>query len=93
MTSRSLLIAYVVVKTRHAGRGLEAAAHADEWAQAQEIRQDEVVDETRAERQQQQVGLKGRRFIIDLVMEAPLRFSRMAAGVAMSMKRFFSACS
>jgi len=29
------------------------------------------------ERQQQQVGLKGRRFIIDLVMEAPSRFSRM----------------
>jgi len=29
------------------------------------------------ERQQRQVGLKGRRFLIDLVMEAPLRFSRM----------------
>ena len=38
------------------------------------------------ERQQQQVGLQGRRFLIDLVMEAPLRFSRMvrdALGVAM----------
>ena len=29
------------------------------------------------ERQQRQVGLKGRRFLIDLVMEAPARFSRM----------------
>ncbi|WP_310460410.1 LacI family DNA-binding transcriptional regulator [Sphaerotilus sp.] len=29
------------------------------------------------ERQHQQVGLKGRRFLIDLVMEAPSRFSRM----------------
>lgn len=29
------------------------------------------------DRQQQQVGLKGRRFLIDLVMEAPSRFSRM----------------
>lgn len=29
------------------------------------------------ERQHQQVGLQGRRFIIDLVMEAPARFSRM----------------
>ncbi|MEY2875152.1 MAG: hypothetical protein RLZZ373_2523 [Pseudomonadota bacterium] len=29
------------------------------------------------ERQQRQVGLKGRRFLIDLVMEAPTRFSRM----------------
>lgn len=37
------------------------------------------VQQARAEleRQQQQVGLKGRRFLIDLVMEAPLRFSRM----------------
>ena len=37
-------------------------------------------------RQQQQVGLKGRRFMIDLVMEAPLRFTRIvrdALGVAM----------
>jgi LacI family transcriptional regulator len=31
-------------------------------------------------RQAQQVGLKGRRFLIDLVMEAPLRFSRMVRG-------------
>ncbi len=29
------------------------------------------------ERQHQQVGLQGRRFLIDLVMEAPSRFSRM----------------
>ena len=29
------------------------------------------------ERQHQQVGLKGKRFLIDLVMEAPVRFSRM----------------
>lgn len=38
------------------------------------------------ERQQQQVGLKGRRFMIDLVMEAPMRFTRIvrdALGVAM----------
>lgn len=38
------------------------------------------------ERQQQQVGLKGRRFMIDLVMEAPVRFTRIvreALGVAM----------
>ncbi|MEY4753343.1 MAG: hypothetical protein RJA44_1018 [Pseudomonadota bacterium] len=28
-------------------------------------------------RQQQQVGLQGRRFLIDLVMEAPVRFSRL----------------
>lgn len=33
------------------------------------------------ERQQQQVGLQGRRFLIDLVMEAPTRFSRMVRGV------------
>lgn len=33
------------------------------------------------ERQQQQVGLKGRRFLIDLVMEAPIRFSRMVRTV------------
>lgn len=38
------------------------------------------------ERQQQQLGLKGRRFMIDLVMEAPVRFSRIvreALGTAM----------
>jgi LacI family transcriptional regulator len=37
------------------------------------------VHQARAElaRQQQQVGLQGRRFLIDLVMEAPTRFSRM----------------
>lgn len=29
------------------------------------------------ERQQRQIGLKGRRFLIDLVMEAPTRFSRI----------------
>lgn len=33
------------------------------------------------ERQQQQVGLQGRRFLIDLVMEAPTRFSSMVRGV------------
>lgn len=33
------------------------------------------------ERQQQQVGLQGRRFLIDLVMEAPTRFSGMVRGV------------
>jgi LacI family transcriptional regulator len=32
------------------------------------------------QRQQEQVGLKGRRVLIDLVMEAPLRFSRMVCG-------------
>ncbi len=32
---------------------------------------------TELERQQRQVGLQGRRFLVDLVMEAPARFSRM----------------
>ncbi len=32
------------------------------------------------ERQQQQVGLRGQRLLIDLVMEAPTRFSRMVRG-------------
>lgn len=39
------------------------------------------------ERQRQQVGLKGRRFMIDLVMEAPARFTRIvrdALGTVMS---------
>lgn len=36
--------------------------------------------QTELARQAQQVGLKGRRFLIDLVMEAPLRFSRMVRG-------------
>lgn len=38
------------------------------------------VEQAQAElaRQQQQVGLRGRRFIIDLVMEAPERFTRIA---------------
>lgn len=37
------------------------------------------VEQARAElaRQQQQIGLRGRRFMIDLVMEAPERFSRI----------------
>lgn len=40
------------------------------------------VQQARAEleRQQQQVGLQGRRFLIDLVMEAPTRFSGMVRG-------------
>ena len=46
------------------------------------------VEQAHAElqRQQQQLGLKGRRFMIDLVMEAPARFSRIvrdALGQAM----------
>ena len=46
------------------------------------------VEQAHAElqRQQQQLGLKGRRFLIDLVMEAPVRFSRIvrdALGLAM----------
>jgi LacI family transcriptional regulator len=40
------------------------------------------------ERQQQQVGLQGRRCIIDLVMEAPSRFSRMVRDtLAVAMQR------
>jgi len=46
------------------------------------------VEQAQAElrRQQQQVGLRGRRLLIDLVMEAPIRFTRIvrdALGVAM----------
>ena len=33
--------------------------------------------EVELERQQAQVGLRGRRFLVDLVMETPVRFSRM----------------
>lgn len=39
------------------------------------------------ERQEQQVGLKGRRFIIDLVMEAPSRFSRMVRDTLVEVAR------